>query len=260
MGGMGVVYRGTDETLIRTVAIKTLKNLKTSEQQSSQFFAEARRLAKLSHPNVVQIYDVGKIGQRPYFVMEFLEGMTLASCLSRGPLNFATSLRILQQLLDGLHAVHQLGIVHRDIKPGNVILSHDLQQCQLLDFGLADEASKPSATTTGVSGTFGYLPPERLRGLPGDYRADFFSLGCVAYEMFSGVRLHEMTHARGENRLSLTVIDESEQWLNVPKDCREIVLRMLSAEPEERLCDYNEICSVLETHRQSSRSSTTDHL
>ena len=84
---MGIVYRGIDETLMRTVAVKTLKNVKIEADKKEQFLAEARRLAKLSHPNVVQIYDVGKVSQRPYFVMEFLEGLTLASRLARGPMS-----------------------------------------------------------------------------------------------------------------------------------------------------------------------------
>jgi predicted hydrocarbon binding protein len=256
LGGMGIVYRGIDETLMRTVAIKTLKNVKTESEKKEQFLAEARRLAKLSHPNVVQIYDVGKVAQRPYFVMEFLEGLTLASRLSRGPMTLAGALRIFRQLLEGLHAIHRLGIVHRDIKPGNVMLSSDLRHCQLLDFGLAgDEAQMSSSGGSAVSGTRGYLPPERLKGYPGDYRSDFFSLGCVAYEMLSGKMLHQLRHFDSDNRLYLKVIDETPQWLEAPEPLRAIVLGMLHPVPEERLCDYSQINEVIERYHSGPDSS-----
>lgn len=258
LGGMGIVYRGIDETLMRTVAIKTLKNVKIEDSKKEQFLAEARRLAKLSHPNVVQIYDVGKVAQRPYFVMEFLEGLSLASRLARGPMSFHGALRIFKQLIDGLHAIHRLGIVHRDIKPGNVMLSSDMQQCQLLDFGLAgDHANASTSGGTSVSGTRGYLPPERLKGFPGDYRSDFFSLGCVAYEMLSGKMLHELRHSQSDNRLYLKVIDETEQWNAVPDPLKQIVTGMLNPNPEDRICDYEEICGVI-TPLQSNSFSSED--
>lgn len=256
LGGMGIVYRGIDETLMRTVAIKTLKNVKIEDSKKEQFLAEARRLAKLSHPNVVQIYDVGKVAQRPYFVMEFLEGLSLASRLSRGPMSFHGALRIFKQLLDGLHAIHRLGIVHRDIKPGNVMLSSDMQQCQLLDFGLAgDHANASSSGGASVSGTRGYLPPERLKGFPGDYRSDFFSIGCVAYEMLSGKMLHELRHAQSDNRLYLKVIDETEQWNAIPDPLKQIVIGMLNPNPDDRICDYDEICGLIAPLQGNSFSS-----
>lgn len=248
LGGMGIVYRGIDETLMRTVAIKTIKNMKTDSTKREQFLAEARKLAKLSHPNVVQIYDVGKIAQRPYFVMEYLEGMTLSSRLARGPLSLNGALRIFKQLLDGLNAIHRLGIVHRDIKPGNVILSSDLRHCQLLDFGLAGDQSENSSATKGVSGTRGYLPPERLKGFPGDYRSDYFSLGCVAYEMLSGLMLHQLKHFDNDNRLYLKMIDDTEQWLNAPKELRELVTGMLKPDPDQREADYTRISSMIALH------------
>ena len=256
LGGMGIVYRGIDETLMRTVAVKTLKNVKIEADKKEQFLAEARRLAKLSHPNVVQIYDVGKVSQRPYFVMEFLEGLTLASRLARGPMSQNGALRIFRQMCDGLHAIHRLGIVHRDIKPGNVMLTSDLQHCQLLDFGLADDHSNSSQSeSSSLSGTRGYLPPERLKGFPGDYRSDFFSLGCVAYEMLAGRLLHQLSHYKSENRLYLRVIDETDQWKSTPVALRNMILGMIEPDPEARTCDYSVIMNTIQQFHTSSFSS-----
>ena len=157
------------------------------------------------------------------------------------------ALRIFRQMCDGLHAIHRLGIVHRDIKPGNVMLTSDLQHCQLLDFGLADDHSNSSQSESGsLSGTRGYLPPERLKGFPGDYRSDFFSLGCVAYEMFAGRLLHQLSHYKSENRLYLKVIDETDQWKSTPVALRTMILGMIEPDPEARTCDYSVIMNTIQ--------------
>jgi predicted Ser/Thr protein kinase len=247
-GGMGVVYRGVDETLQRVVAIKTVKSLKISSHKQEQFFAEARRLARLDHPNVVRIYDVGKVGKRPYFVMEYLEGSTLSSRLSKGPVHLKNAARIFRQLIDGLHSIHRMGMIHRDIKPGNIILTKDARKCSLLDFGLADDeqASQSSGGSRSVSGTQGYLPPERLKGLPGDYRGDYFSLGCVVYELFSGRMLGQLSQFQDKKELSLREIEETEQWLKTPATIRDLVVQMIAQDPEQRLCDFDTISGRLD--------------
>ena len=247
-GGMGVVYRAVDETLERVVAIKTIKSPKTSQKKQDQFFAEARRLARLDHPNVVRIYDVGKVGNRPYFVMEYLEGSTLSRRISKGPVSVKVASKIFKQLVDGLHAIHQIGMVHRDIKPGNIILSRDANKCALLDFGLSDDEtdSRLPSTSRAVSGTLGYLPPERLRGLPGDYRGDFFSLGCVGYELFSGKMIRDLKQFQNPKELSLRDIEETQAWTETPESLREIIVGMLEPDPQKRLCDYETIMSQLD--------------
>ena len=247
-GGMGVVYRGVDETLQRVVAIKTIKSLKISSRRQEQFFAEARRLARLDHPNVVRIYDVGKVGKRPYFVMEYLEGSTLSSRLAKGPVHLKNAARIFRQLIEGLHAIHRMGMVHRDIKPGNIILTQDARKCSLLDFGLAndEQSSASSSGSRSVSGTQGYLPPERLKGLPGDYRGDYFSLGCVAYELFSGRMLRQLRQFQDKQELSLREIEETEQWQQTPAAIQELIIQMIAQDPEKRLCDFNAISERLD--------------
>jgi len=246
VGGMGVVYRGIDESLMRTVAVKTIKNPKIESSMQELFLAEARRLAKLNHPNVVRIYDVGKTGQRPYFVMEYLPGLTLLSRLGRGPLNLKVALRIFGNILDGVDAIHRLGMVHRDIKPGNVVLSDDLQKCHLLDFGLAVDNAPKHTPDRWITGTKGYIPPERIKGMPGDYRGDFFSLGCIGYEMFSGTTLLQLAEENPANRISLKEVKETHQWQQLPDKVRSTIRGMLHSDPEERLCDYKEIREKLE--------------
>jgi hypothetical protein len=250
-GGMGVVYRGIDEALQRVVAIKTVKSLKVSNHKQEQFFAEARRLARLDHPNVVRIYDVGKVGKRPYFVMEYLEGATLSSRLAKGPLHPRNAARIFGQLIDGVHSIHRMGMIHRDIKPGNIILTPDTRKCSLLDFGLANDerTSLSSSGSRSVSGTQGYLPPERLNGLPGDYRGDYFSLGCVAYELFSGRMIRHLRQFQDQKELSLREIEETEQWLQTPAAIRELVVQMIAQDPEQRLCDFDTIIGRLDQCR-----------
>ncbi|WP_419188496.1 serine/threonine-protein kinase [Stieleria bergensis] len=144
------------------MAIKTLKSPKVGQELRDRFQAEARRLAKLNHPNVVRIYDVGKVGGQPYFVMEYLEGITLSRRLRRSSVSMDTAIAILRRLLNGLNAVHSLGMVHRDIKPGNVILGLDGKSCHLLDFGLTAEYDPTAGLQSTVGGTQGYVAPERF--------------------------------------------------------------------------------------------------
>ncbi|MEE2639512.1 MAG: serine/threonine-protein kinase [Planctomycetota bacterium] len=166
-GGMGVVFKGVDEELGRMVAIKTLKDTGYNKSFYDLFLAEARQLARLNHPSVVAIYDAGRIGRRPFFVMEWLNGVTLAERMSKAPIKADSARDLFLQLLDALDAVHKMGIVHRDVKPANVMLSAAAKFCCLLDFGLA--STDGQRETTGVSGTPGYFAPEVLKGFPGDF-------------------------------------------------------------------------------------------
>ena len=243
---MGIVYRGADEALMRTVAIKTLKDSQIDATKRALFLEEAKRLARLNHQNVVRIFDVGEFGKRPYFVMEYLEGITLSSRLARGPISLNISLRILQAILEGVHAIHQLGMVHRDIKPGNVILSDDLLKTHLLDFGLALESAPMRERAGLIDGTRGYIPPERFSGLPGDYRGDFFSFGCIAYEMLAGTTMDHLLKGSQSNRFCLDKIAETDQWRQIPDGIRRAVIGMLQNNPDKRLCNYAAIIEAFE--------------
>ena len=243
-GGMGVVFKGVDEELGRMVAIKTLKDTGYNKSYYDLFLAEARQLARLNHPSVVTIHDVGRIGKRPFFVMEWLNGVTLAERMRKAPIKQESARELFLQLLDALNAVHKMGIVHRDVKPANVMLSAAAKTCCLLDFGLA--STDGQRERKGVSGTPGYFAPEVLKGLPGDYRSDFFSLGAIAYEMFSGVPMSRLKRLHQENNLSLQVLEDSESWKNLNENARTTIQSMLLPDPDNRLCDAERIAAGFE--------------
>jgi tetratricopeptide (TPR) repeat protein len=191
-GGMGVVLLASDDALRRKVALKTLK--RTDKSSRTRFLREARAAARVSHPNVCPIFEVGQEGRRPFLAMELLPGETLAARLRRGPLSVPEAMDLAQDLLAALGALHDAGIVHRDVKPSNLFLTP--HGGKLLDFGLARElpgdvaralASATDLTRPGlIIGTPGYMAPEQILGQPVDLRADLFAAGVVLYEVLAG--------------------------------------------------------------------------
>src|SRR3974390_2630456 len=207
-GGMGEVYRAKDTRLDRTVAIKILPaHLSQDAEARQRFDREARTLSSVNHPNICTLYDVGDENGSGYLVMEFLQGETLADRLRRGQLPIEQVLRYGMEICDGLEKAHRCGVVHRDLKPGNIMLTKT--GAKLMDFGLAKEAlaassasgmSAPRASPTGshpltaqgaVVGTFQYMSPEQVQGCEADARSDIFALGAVLYEMITGKRAFE---------------------------------------------------------------------
>ena len=199
-GGMGEVYRARDSRLGRTVAVKLLApHLAASPEVRLRFEREARTVSQLSHPNICAVYDVGRQGDLDYLVMEHLDGETLAARLASGPMPLQDLLRCAAEIADALARAHAAGVVHRDLKPGNVMLTST--GTKLLDFGLARivereepqarqsvaETAARSLTEQGaVLGTLAYMAPEQLEGKPADARADVFAFGAVVYEMTTG--------------------------------------------------------------------------
>jgi serine/threonine protein kinase/tetratricopeptide (TPR) repeat protein len=178
-GGMGEVFRAIDTRLGRAVAIKI-----TRVQFSARFEREARAIAALNHPNICTLYDVGP----NYFVMELVEGETLAARLKRGPLPMNTALSYASQIAAALAEAHARGIVHRDLKPGNLMVARS--SIKVLDFGLAKSSHDQTVTASRtVTGTPGYMAPEQREGKPADARTDIYAFGCVLYEMLAGERL-----------------------------------------------------------------------
>src|SRR5262245_42709134 len=199
-GGMGEVWKARDTRLERTVAVKVLPpHLSASPEARQRFEREAKTISQLSHPHICALYDVGNQDGVEYLVMEFLEGETLAERLLRGPLPVDQTLRYGMEIADALDKAHRRGIGHRDLKPGNVMLTKS--GVKLLDFGLAKAVQPGSAVsaltslpTEGLAltaegtilGTFQYMAPEQLEGRETDSRTDIFSFGAVLYEMATG--------------------------------------------------------------------------
>ena len=189
-GGMGVVYRAEDTQLHRTVALKFLPpHLNTSKQLQERFVSEARAASALDHPNICTIYEIGTHGQQGFIAMAFYAGETLKEKIARGPLSLHQALSYTRQMADGLSRAHSRGIIHRDVKPANVIVTSE-GRIKILDFGLAKMAEETQQLTgKGMAlGTVAYMSPEQTRGDVVDEKTDFWSLGVVFYEMLTGER------------------------------------------------------------------------
>jgi eukaryotic-like serine/threonine-protein kinase len=189
-GGMGIVYRAIQVSLDREVAIKMiLRDQLASEQERLRFFAEAQATAKLDHPGIVPIYDVGEIDGRPYFAMKYVRGRTLSELIAKNELTQRQSADVLEQVSRAVHCAHESGVVHRDIKPSNILIDES-GQAKLTDFGLAKQASNAdSLTRTGVVlGTPNYMSPEQASGRMGPIgpASDIYSLGTVLYHALTG--------------------------------------------------------------------------
>ncbi|MEZ6134171.1 MAG: serine/threonine-protein kinase [Pirellulaceae bacterium] len=188
-GGMGIVLKAHDGELNRVVAIKVLApHLAGSSAARRRFSREARAAAAVLHPNVLPIFNVESEAQPPYFVMQYVAGQSLQARVDRdGPLEIPTALRIARQTASALAAAHKQGVVHRDVKPANILLEEDVDRAQLSDFGLARTVDDASLTRTGiVAGTPHYMSPEQANGDAVDARSDLFSLGCTLYFMLAG--------------------------------------------------------------------------
>ncbi|MDO8412657.1 MAG: serine/threonine-protein kinase, partial [Gallionellaceae bacterium] len=189
-GAMGVVYKAKDPLIDRIVAIKTI-NLSLAQEEKDEyearFYQEAKAAGRLSHPNIVTIYDVGKSEDIAYIAMEFLEGRELRSILNDGQmLPVMQVIKIVTQVAQGLAYAHDKGIVHRDVKPANIMVMTD-GHAKITDFGIARMASAAVRTQTGmVLGSPKYMSPEQVMGRQTDQRSDIFSLGVMLYEMLAG--------------------------------------------------------------------------
>src|SRR5271155_4521906 len=195
-GGLGDVYRAQDHHLNRPVAIKRVRMQVAQNDRKlvEQTWREAMTTACLQHPNIVTIFDYGIDPQGAYVVMELIEGETLEDVLVRGPLQYEDFLRFTQQSLEAIIAAHALGLVHRDLKPGNFMIAKgaaaSLFQVKILDFGLAKYLDTPQPQSidhmNSLMGSIHYMAPEQFQRLPIDHRTDLYSLGCIFYETVTG--------------------------------------------------------------------------
>jgi serine/threonine protein kinase/Tol biopolymer transport system component len=263
-GGMGEVYRASDQRLARDVALKILKPSRAHDQDRlRRFEQEARAAAALSHPNIVAIYDIGMHDGQPYIVSELLEGQTLRERLLNGPVPRRQAVDYAAQIAQGLTAAHEKRIVHRDLKPENLYITND-GRIKILDFGIAklmssefgsdagkagSAASMTTQTRVGsVLGTVAYMSPEQLRGKPVDQRSDIFSFGAILYEMLTGTRAFA-----GETQVdTMTAIlkedpAEMREGQDIPFAFEQVVRHCLEKEPENRFQSARDLAFALST-------------
>jgi serine/threonine-protein kinase len=248
-GGMGTVYRAQDTRLNREVALKFLPvHLSAHLVARERLLSEARAAAALAHPNVCVVHEIGETDDgRPYIVMALCEGETLKEKLRLGRLDPAEAVEIAMQIARGLAAAHARGIIHRDVKPGNVMLGTD-GTVKLLDFGLAKVADDVAITGPGVTpGTLAYMSPEQARGDPVDQRTDLWSLGVVLYEMLAGTRPFRGASDRALFQAILHEEPEaiSQQRPEAPEALRRIVERLLRKDPDARYGRAEELSADL---------------
>ncbi|HXH91731.1 MAG TPA: serine/threonine-protein kinase, partial [Thermoanaerobaculia bacterium] len=269
VGGMGEVYRARDTRLGRTVAIKVLlAGLTASSERRARFEREARVISALSDPHICALYDIGRDGDTEYLVMEYIEGETLADRIARGRLPLSQVLRFGTEIAQALQHAHRAGITHRDLKPGNVMLT--ASGVKLLDFGLAKLAIPEPApggsnaptlvnpiTTEGmVVGTLIYMSPEQLEGQNIDHRTDIFALGCILYEMATGQRPFS-----GSSRIAITSAILSADPAPIrslepatPPALERIVLTALEKNPDDRWQTAHDVARQLRWLSESSSS------
>jgi Tol biopolymer transport system component len=257
-GGMGEVYRARDTRLDRIVAIKILpEHLSGSAEARQRFDREARAISSLSHPNICHLYDVGEQDSIIYLVMEYLEGETLAERLRKGPMLLDQALKVGSEICEGLDKAHRSGVVHRDLKPGNIMLTKG--SAKLMDFGLAKAPlgalqslsssdslatrSQPLTTEGTIVGTIQYMSPEQLEGKEADMRSDIFSLGAVLYEMTAGRRAFE-----GKTTASTiaAILASEPQPITAthpasPASLDRLVRTCLAKDPDERLQSAHDV-------------------
>ena len=247
-GGMGEVFRARDTRLERDVAIKVLPHAASADPAArARLLREARLASRLNHPNVCTIHEVGEADGRTFIVMEVVEGESLGDRLARGALPFGEILRNGIQVADALSHAHGHGVLHRDLKSANVVVTAD-GRAKVLDFGLAKQMAGPDdaeATTLSraaltaegtVAGTLAYMAPEQLRGLAADARSDLWALGVVLYEMATGERPFRaaVTTALAADIQYKEPAPPRQSHPNIPPALEDVILRCLKKRPEER--------------------------
>jgi eukaryotic-like serine/threonine-protein kinase len=275
-GGMGEVYRARDTRLGRTVAIKVLPpHLSDNSEAKLRFEREAKSISSLNHPHICTLYDVGSQEGVGFLVMEFLEGETLADRLLKGPLPLEQVLKYGAEICDGLEMAHRSGVVHRDLKPGNIMLTRS--GAKLMDFGLAKptvvNASGPSVLTMTLStpagshpltahgavvGTFQYMAPEQVEGKDADGRSDIFALGTVLYEMITGKKAFP-----GKSQISVlsAILEKDPEPITASKPLAPLAVHRLvgaclAKDPEERIQTAHDVKLQLQWIREGDSQET----
>ena len=273
-GGMGEVYRAKDTRLDRIVAVKILPNhLSDNPEAKQRFDREARAISSLNHPNICTLHDVGHQDGVDFLVMEFLEGETLADRLRKGPLSTELVLKYGIEICEGLERAHKSGVVHRDLKPGNIMLTK--QGAKLMDFGLAKAAPSgatlaSSLTMTGpgpsadlpltahgmIVGTFQYMSPEQTEGKEADARSDIFALGAVLYEMTTGKRAFS---GKSQASLVAAILASEPPAISTvqpmsPPALEQVIKTCLAKDPEDRFQSVHDLKLQLRWIAEASSS------
>lgn len=248
-GGMGEVWSAVDEEVGRPVAIKVLaRHLVANVEARERFRREAQHAGSLDHPNVVSVYDAGTEGNLMLLVMELVSGGNLTAMLrERGRLSVDEGMRIIREVLAGLSAAHEAGLVHRDVKPANVMFTSD-GTVKLTDFGIARLSATETTRTAEVYGSTPYMAPELAYGLRGGTRSDVYATGCVAYELLTGSspftgETPAVTIARHLQFVPPRLIESRPE---VPPALDAVVMRALAKDPAERYADACEMHDDLE--------------
>jgi eukaryotic-like serine/threonine-protein kinase len=248
-GGFSEVWRAEDGVLGRDVAVKVFTPAVGQPDQAHRLYREARTLAGLRHPNVVVIHDAGVDGATPFVVMELLPGPSLAGLLdSRGPLPVELALRYGEQAAAGLAAAHAAGVIHRDVKPGNLVLAED-GSLKVVDFGIARLAAQASSVTaTGVTyGTPAYLSPEQAAGRAAEPRSDLYALGCVLFALLTGEPPFSGEHpvAIAHQHLNAAAPSVRTYRPEVPAAVDELIASLLAKDPARRPADAATVRALL---------------
>lgn len=249
-GGMGVVYKAEDTKLKRTVALKFLPRELTQDEEAKQrFIQEAQAAAALDHPNICTIFEIAESEEQTFISMAYVEGQSLKEKIAAKSLEPEEALDIAIQVAEGLREAHEKGIIHRDIKPGNIMLT-EKDQAKIMDFGLAKlEWGVDLTRTATIMGTVAYMSPEQARGEQVDHRTDIWSFGSVLYEMLTGKRPFKTTH---DQAVLYSILNDDPVLMtkirkDIPKNLERIVQKSLQKDPKKRFADMTALLTDLKS-------------
>lgn len=255
-GGMAFVYEAKDRLLNRVVAVKVLRpEFVDDEEFLAKFKREAEAVANISHPNIVNVYDVGCDGKVNYIVMEYIDGQNLKEIIkNEGTLDEYTALDITKQIAKALGAAHKKGVIHRDIKPHNILISSEGRNVKVADFGIAKAATNSTMTNIGsIIGSVHYFSPEQAKGKPVKNNADLYSLGIVLYEMLLG-----KVPFKGDSPISIALqhINEDiefslEEKTQIPQSIRTLIKKLTEKDPTDRYQSSEEVIEDIEYIEQN---------
>ena len=243
-GGMGVVYKALDTNLKRTVALKFLSpQIVGGEEGKKRFVGEAQAAASLDHANICTVYEIEQAEGQTFIAMAYLDGKSLKDKIEDKPLKIEEALDLAMQIADGLQEAHKNGIVHRDIKSSNIMVT-TRGQAKIMDFGLARQVEKSTITKKGTSiGTIAYMSPEQARGAKVDHRTDIWSFGVMLYEMITGQLPFKGEY---EQAVVYSIMNEDAEPMTdlrtgIPLELERIVKKAMSKNPEERYQNVNDM-------------------